>query len=111
MEVITVESSIWKKLVQRLNEIEQLIMSLKTKDQSGSKIIPLVAQTAYIRVTEAIKKYGVNRTTLNNYCKEYNIRRLPSGKENLMNELDLIEALRQGRKTPLEVVFSRKKHG
>lgn len=109
MEVVTIESSIWKRLNQKLEFLTELVMSLKEQQQKQVKASPLSAETAFIRVREAIKKYGVNRTTLNSYCKEYTIKRLHSGKENLIHEIELIEALKKGRKNKLDLCFLKRK--
>ncbi len=103
MEVITVESKVWKSLNERLENIEKMLFSIKE-----SPAAPPIRSSGggFMAIEEVMAKYKISRTTINNKYKLFGIRRLSSGRYNLIHEEDLIEALK--RAVPKPEYFRKK---
>jgi hypothetical protein len=77
---------------------------IEIKKQLASKhviqVSPLVDETAFISIKQAAIKKGKSLRQIKNYLNDYKeeIRRLRSGRENLLHEIDLMEAMRLGPK-------------
>lgn len=102
-----------KQWEQRLHTIEQAQMALINMVK---QILPVQQQSSvpdFISVENASKKYNISKTTIYNKINLFNkekgreIDRLQMGTFNLVNEVELLEALRI--KNPVPLVFSNKK--
>jgi hypothetical protein len=110
--VSLIEGQTLKHWEQRLVNIEQNQLAiLKRIDQLN----PTLSQSSvpdFISVENAAKKYNVSRQTIYNKIKLFNkfkgrsIDRLQMGSANLVNEIELLEALRF--KTPIPPIFNKK---
>lgn len=111
--VSIIEGQTLKHWERRLNCIEQNQMALMKLVQ---QLVPVQSYSSvpdYITVENAAKKYSVSKTTIYNKInlfhgkKGRDIDRLQSGAFNLVNEVELLEALRM--KSPAPVFFKRQK--
>lgn len=110
--VSIIEGQTLKQWEQRLLNIEQNQLAiLKRIDQLN----PINTQSSvpdFISVEIAAKKYNVSKQTIYNKIKLFlkfkgrSIDRLQMGSTNLVNEVELLEALRY--KTPIPIIFSKR---
>lgn len=92
MEVVTIESKVWKSLNERLSNMEKMLFKITESPAAP----PLrISGGGFMAIEDVMAKYKISRTTINNKHKLFRIRRLSSGRYNLIHEEDLIEALKQ----------------
>lgn len=110
--VSIIEGQTLKQWEQRLFGIEQAQMALIKLVQ---QIVPVQQQSSvpdFISVENASKKYNISKTTIYNKINLFSkqkgreIDRLQMGTFNLVNEVELLEALRI--KSPVPVIFKSK---
>lgn len=111
--VSIIEGQTLKQWEQRLLGIEQAQLALIKLVQ---QILPAKIQSSvpdFITVENAAKKYNVSKTTIHNKINLFNklkgrtIDRLQMGTFNMVNEVELLEALRI--KSPTPIIFTRRK--
>ncbi|MCC6372961.1 MAG: hypothetical protein IT236_18305 [Bacteroidia bacterium] len=114
MEGITlIEGETLKHWEQRLLNIEQNQLAILKKIDQLNPSSNLNSVPDFISVENAAKKYNVSKQTIYNKInlfykyKGRTIDRLQMGSSNLVNEIELLEAIRF--KTPVPLIFTKNK--
>ncbi len=108
MEVITIETKIFKHLIQRIENMEQMMLSV-LKVMQQDKDLKSNIQPEYITRQQAMNEFQISKTTVDFKVKKYNVSRLPAGGKLLLNRLEFITALRN--KEQFDKVINRSEIG
>lgn len=107
-----IEGETLKHWEQRLANIEQNQLAIMKLIKEVAKESPQSSIPDFITIEDAAKKYNTSKTTIYNKIKLFvkqigrEIDRLQMGTYNLVNEVELLEALRL--KTPTPEIFKQK---
>ncbi len=102
MEVITIESKTFKHLMQRIENMEQMMLSV-TKVMREEKKGGGILQPEYISREVAMIEFGLSHTTVDFKVRKYNVSRLQAGGKKLLHRSEFIKALQN--KEPFDKKF------
>ena len=100
MEVVTIDSRVWIELNQRLGSMEVLLLSFVTEIRNKSNHQPYSNISNHIYLEDALIKHKISRVTINKKIKKYKIEKEKRGRRVVINEDQLIAALKKKEPKP-----------